>query len=147
MLGERHVVRQARAGQRDRRVVRQPVVPVDHAVVHVGRVLRIVEEQQLAGALVDLGVRRDAVERHPASSAVRFQRIGVQPIALAALVEGREHLAGVHHHVGGGGVLQAAVRAPARPQRLPGFPSVPAHSDRPASCSASKPFVRMKRLR
>jgi hypothetical protein len=79
--------------------VAQPVVRPDDAVVHVGGVLRVVEEQELAGGLVNLRVGGDAVDRRPALQALLFQRVGIQPIALAALVEGGEDLAGMDHHV------------------------------------------------
>ena len=61
---ERHVVRQPRTRQRDIGEVHQVVVGVDHAVAHVRGLLAVGEEQQLAGGVVDLRMRRDApVER------------------------------------------------------------------------------------
>ena len=114
---EGHVVRQARARHGDRDVVLELVVRPDHAVMHVGRVGGVVEEEQLARVLVQLGMRRDTVERHPAFRPELFHRVGVEPIALPALIEGRQDLAGMHDDIGRGGVLDAAMRAPARPGR------------------------------
>ena len=42
--------------------------------MHIGRMLRIVEEHQLAGCEVDLAMRRNAVERHPAFGTELFER-------------------------------------------------------------------------
>ncbi len=81
--------------------------------MHVRSVLGIVEEQQFAGFLVDLAMRRYAVERRPGGDAQIVQRIGVELISLAALVKGRDELSGMDHHVGRCAVLQAAVRAEA----------------------------------
>ncbi|MNL03576.1 hypothetical protein D3C87_1241170 [compost metagenome] len=111
---ERHVVRQARPGQRHRRQMLQLIVRSDDAVMHVGRGLGIVEEQQLAGLFIDLGVGRDSLRRTPGVGPQRRQRIGVQAIGFAALIEGREDGARVNDDVGRGGILQPAMRAPAR---------------------------------
>ncbi len=56
VLGEGHVVRQARTRQRDVDRVLEPAVGAHHAVVHVGRLLAVAEHEELAGALVELGV-------------------------------------------------------------------------------------------
>ncbi len=117
VLTEAHVVRQARAWQRNGHVMHQLVVPVHHAVVHVGRMLGVVEEQHLTGGLVHLHVGRDAVQRRPGRYALLLQRERVQPVTLAALVVGGEGAARVHHHVGAGGVLDGAMCTPARPRR------------------------------
>ena len=117
MLGEGHVVRQPRPGQVDRHVVHQPVARVDHAVVQVGRGGGVVEEQQLAGVVVDLGVRGDArlVRERPAPGAlaqvVQGQR--VEQVQVAALPEAGHRDPGVHDHVGRRGVLHPAAGAPA----------------------------------
>ena len=108
---EDHVVRQPRPGQWHRDIVGQPAARIDDAVMHVRRVLRVVEEHQLAGRLVDLGMRRDPVERYPRRDAFAVERFGIDDIALAALIKGRDRLAAVHDDVGGGGILQPAVRA------------------------------------
>ena len=120
VLSEGHVVRQARPGHRDRHIGGQLAVAVDHAVVHIGCGLGIVEEHQLAGRLVDLGVGRYAVERNPAGDAGLLQGLGIELVALAALVEGREGLAGVHHHIGARTVLERAVGAEATAHRQAG---------------------------
>ena len=122
MLGEGHVVRQPRPGQVDRHVVHQVVAGVDHAVVQIGRGRGVVEEQQFAGVVVDLGVRRHAQiagERPaPAALAQVVQGQRVEPVQVAALVEAGHRDPGVHDDVGGGGVLHPAARAPAvRPDR------------------------------
>jgi hypothetical protein len=52
-------------GQRHVYVVHQFVVGVDDAIVQVGRIGAVVEEQQLAGVLVGLRVGRHAGARHP----------------------------------------------------------------------------------
>jgi hypothetical protein len=83
-------------------------------------VLGIVEEHQLAGRLVDLGVGRDAVQRGPGGDAQVLQGQGIQPIGLAALVEGGDRLAAMDDDVGAGGVLQAAVGAEAGRLDVPG---------------------------
>ena len=113
VLGETHVVRQARAGQRDRHIVHQLVVPIHHTVMHVGCMFRVVEEQHLAGGFIHLHMRRNAVQRRPRRDAELLQRERVQAVAFAALVVRREGLAGMHHHVGTGGVLDRAMRSPA----------------------------------
>ena len=53
---DRHVVWQARPGQLHRHEGLELTQPVHHAVMHVGRLLAIGKKQELAGALVDLGV-------------------------------------------------------------------------------------------
>ena len=115
VLGETHVMRQPWPRQRDRYVVRQLVVPVNHTVVHVGRMLGVIEKKHLASGRVDLHVGRDAVQRRPGWNTLLLQREGVEPVALAALVVGRECASGMHHHIGARGVFDRAVRAPARP--------------------------------
>ena len=52
VLGYRHVVGQARAGQRHFNLVLELAVGPDHAVAHVGRLGVVVEEQQFTGVLV-----------------------------------------------------------------------------------------------
>ncbi|MND91115.1 hypothetical protein D3C80_832260 [compost metagenome] len=113
VLAEDHVVRQARARQGDRRVVRPPPIRRDHAVIHVGRVLGVVEEQQLAGPFIHPRMGRHPVQRRPGRDAFIFQGVGVQLIGLAALVEGRQRLARMDHHIGAGRILDAAVSAEA----------------------------------
>ena len=100
ILGKGHVVRQAGSRHVDRLQVRQAVVGVDQTVMQIRRVLGIVEKHQLAGRLVHLGMGGNAVDGHPAFHAQIIQRQGIEPIALAALIEGREGLSGVNHHVG-----------------------------------------------
>ncbi len=115
--GERHVVRQARARQRHVDVVHQVVVLVDHAVVHVGRRLGVVEEQQFVGALVDLRVRRHAaVEREatvPGFLAQRLRGEWVDAVEVAALVEAAQRGPAVDDDVGAGGVLEQGAGSPA----------------------------------
>src|SRR5258706_7632789 len=82
--------------------------------MQIGRVLGIVEEHQLSGALVDLGVRREAVERYPGLDAKLLERFGIEAIAFATLIEGRERFSGMHHDVGARRILEIAVRAEAR---------------------------------
>ena len=55
----------------------------------------------IAGRVIDLGVRRNAVQRRPAGDPALFKSFGVQQIRLAALVEGRDDLAAMDDHVGG----------------------------------------------
>ena len=74
-----------------------------HAEVQVRRLGAVVEEEQLAGGLVDLGVGRHALGREPAvppGRAERVEGVGVEPVELAALPERREDLAVVDDHVG-----------------------------------------------
>ncbi len=52
-LGERHIVRQSRTRQRHRHVVDELVVTIDDAVVHVGRVRRVIEKHEFTRRLVD----------------------------------------------------------------------------------------------
>ena len=113
VLGHGHVVRQARARQRDRHVVLQLPVGADDAVVHVGRVVAVVEEQQVLGDLVDLGMGRDLAAglRDRLAAAERLQRDRVEFPGLAGHVPQRQHLAGVGDEVGVAGVLQRLVLA------------------------------------
>ena len=113
IFAEGHVVRQARSRQRNGNVGGDATARVDDAVMHVRRVLRIVEEQQLARTIIDLGMRRDAVERHPGCDTRLFECLGIEHIALAALIEGRNRLAGMDDDVGARRILQAPVRTQA----------------------------------
>ncbi len=132
--GVGHVVRQARAGQGYRLIVREPALRIHHAAMHVRRLLGVVEEQQFAGGGVDLGVGRHTFGGKgavPARRAILLQRFRVELVQRPALVEGAQRAPGMHYHVGAGGVLQRALRAPAlalrtrrhlrqaRPQRAP----------------------------
>ena len=136
--GERHIVRQSRPGEWNIDVVHQVVVGVDHPVVQIGRGFAVVEEQHLAGAFVDLGMRRHApVEREravPGLLASGLSGVGVDPVEVAALVEARQRSAAVHHDVGARGILEHGAGAPAvvgsgqcqrfgqaGPQRTPGL--------------------------
>ena len=111
IFAEGHVVRQARSRQRNGDVGGDATASVDDAVMHVRRVLRIVEEQQFARPIIDLGMRRDPVERHPRRDARLLERFGIEHIALAALIEGRDRLAGMDDDVGARRIFQAAMRA------------------------------------
>ncbi len=64
-------------------------------------------------------MRGHAVERRPARDAERFERLGIEAVRLAALIERGERDAGVRDDVGAGGILEAAVRAEPRPERGP----------------------------
>ena len=114
--GERHVVGQPRARQRDVDVVHQVAVLVHHAVVHVRRLLTVVEKQQFAAGVVDLRVCRNSpVEREspvPRFLAKGFGRERVDAVEVAALVEACQRGASVHDHVGAGRVLHPAARPP-----------------------------------
>ena len=55
--GERHIVRQSRAGQWDVDIVHQVVVSVDHPIVQVRRSFAVIEEQHFVGAVIDFRVR------------------------------------------------------------------------------------------
>ena len=87
---------------------------IDYAVVHIRRVLGVVEEQQLAVVLIDLAVRRNAIERRPRGNALLIQRLWIKPVTFTALVVSRERLARMHHYIGAGCILDAAMRSPAR---------------------------------
>ena len=64
---------QPRLRQLGRNVVDHVFVGIDDAVVQVGRRGGVVEEQQLAGMVIDLGVGRDAdVRRERSAAAVRI---------------------------------------------------------------------------
>ena len=89
VLGDRHVVGQARPGQRDGRVMHQLPFAIDHPVMHERRIFRVVEEHQLARLLVHLGVGRDAVQWHPRRLAAAPQRHRIEHPCLAALVKRR----------------------------------------------------------
>ena len=99
MLGEGHVMRKARPRQRDGDIRLQPVIRPDDPIVHVGRVLGVVEEHQLACGLVHLGVGGDAIDGSPAFDPLLLQGHRVEAIALATLVEGRERPARVNHDI------------------------------------------------
>ncbi len=87
----------------------------------------VIEEKQFAGAIVDFWMRRYAVERNPRSDALLLERFGIEQIALAALVEGRNRLASMDDNVGAGTIFQPAMRAEARAQRSAG----PVHQSAP----------------
>ena len=109
---EAHVVRQAWTGQGDGHVMHQLVIPIHHPVVHVRRVFGVVEKKHLAGGLVHFHVGRDAVQRRPGWNSQLLQREGVHAVAFATLVIRGECLAGMHHHIGAGGVFDGPMRAP-----------------------------------
>ena len=113
VFGHRHVVRQAGARQVDRHIVLECAVGPHHAVVHVGRVVAVVEEHEFFGDLVDLGVCGDlaAAVRDGGGLAQRFQRDRVDLVGVARHVPQRQRAAAVSHQVGVGGVLEAFVRA------------------------------------
>jgi len=100
VLGKGHVVRQPRPGEWDWDIMLEPVVGSNDAIMHIGRMFRIVEEEQLAGRWVDFCMRRHTVKRDPALGSKLFKRERIEPISLAALIECREDLAGMDHHIG-----------------------------------------------
>ena len=112
MLGKRHVVRQARPGQLHRDAALELAIGRDHAVVHVWRLLLVIEKQELAGALVDLGVRRcaqigRALETHRTQ---RFERHRVDVVHAPGQVPHRNQPAIVELDIGVGCVLDRHVR-------------------------------------
>ena len=119
-------MRQAWARQRHGDIGRQSLVPVDHAIVHIGRVFRIVEKHQLTGLRIDLRVCRNPVERHPWRKAERFQRFRVEQIALTALVKGRDRLARMDDDIGARRVLERPMGTEAGALRRPGLVHQPA---------------------
>ena len=60
---------------------------------------------------------RHAIERSPTGDAALFEGLGIEPIGLAALIEGRDDLSAVDHHIGAGGILHGPLRAKAGAQR------------------------------
>ena len=114
---ERHIVWQPRTRQRDIGEMHQVVVGVDHAVAHVRGLLAVGEEQQLAGGVVDLRVRRHAPFDREAPVEVLFaggfggQR--VDAVQIPTLVETGQRGAAVHDDIGARGVLHQRARAPA----------------------------------
>src|SRR4029078_2195754 len=116
-------------------VVTQPVLGVDDAVVHVRRLRGVVEEEELAGVLVDLGVRRDALgweAAAPGLAAKGLERPRIEAIEIAALVEARLGEAGMDDDVGARCVLHARSRAPAVPPPRPRPRFLPARPPRHA---------------
>ena len=93
-------MRQTRPGKRDGHIMRKLSAAVDHAIMHIRRMFGVVEKQQLAGAFINLRMRRNAVQRHPRRNALLLQRFGVEHIAFPALVESGHSLARVHDDVG-----------------------------------------------
>ena len=94
--------------------MREPTLGVDQAVVQVGRVRRIVEDQHLAGVLVDLRVRGDAVRRELAregflSQIVQGERI--ERVQFATQEEARECATAMHYDIRAGGILGVGFRA------------------------------------
>src|SRR5690606_17751211 len=90
-LGDPAVVRQPRSRQRDFGDVPQAVVGIHDTVLHVRLgVGTVVEEEELAGALVHFGMCRDALEPLAAETigADGLQRVWIETIRLAAA---REH--------------------------------------------------------
>ena len=129
VLGDRHVVRQARAGQVDRNVVLERAVGGDHAVGHERLLDAVVEEHQVPGALVDLDVGRH-LGLELAAEVVRAagrQGHGVEAVRYAAQVPGGDQRALVKFDIGVGGVLERLLAAlaigalaDAAPDRLAG---------------------------
>ena len=109
---DRHVVRQPRARQLHRHQRLERAVAVHHAIVHVRRLLSVGEEQELAGALVDLGMRRDRQAPH---ARIELQLADGGQVVRTHLVDGapevphRHQVAGVELHIGVGGVLHRHV--------------------------------------
>jgi hypothetical protein len=84
--------------------------------VQVGRVGAVVEEQQLARAVVHLGVRGHAPVGEGAAPGLLAERLRgarVEPVQVAALVEARQRDPAADEHVGAGRVLHPAAGAPA----------------------------------
>ena len=115
MLGDCHVVRQARARQFDRYVVAERARGIDHAVPHVRVLVAVVEIHQLAGVLVDLGVRGETVAglAHVLRRGAQgFQCHGVDDVRNAREIPRGHRLAAVRDDVGVGAVLEAQVVTP-----------------------------------
>ena len=74
--------------------------PIDHTVMHVRRVLGIVEEHALAGLFIHLGMRGDPIERPPRRLAQSLKRQRIDHPRFAALVKRRVGDAGMHKNVG-----------------------------------------------
>ena len=118
---ERHVVRQSSTRQLDGHVVHQLSFSRHHSVVHEGCRGLVVEEQQFPGAHIHLGVSRYSCSRKgiaPRLLAKVFQRVGIQPIQVTALIKAGYRHACMHHDVGTGCILHSATRARAVAQRL-----------------------------
>ena len=144
MLGERHVVRQPRTGQLDAGGVDELAAGAHHAVVEVRGGLAVAEHEQLAGALVDLGVGghagRAGEGSDPGCLAAVVERQRIELVDVAALPEARQRDAVVHDHVGARGVLHPAARAqPSSRFDCSGRPSIPVHSDSAAVLLGEEP--------
>mmetsp|Transcript_7908 Transcript_7908/g.21805 ORF Transcript_7908/g.21805 Transcript_7908/m.21805 type:complete len:286 (+) Transcript_7908:583-1440(+) len=114
---ETHVVRQPRSRKWNGHVMYQPIVHIHDSVMHVGRLLGVVEEQQFASILVHLCVRRDTVVFRwklpvPRLGSQVLQGDRVQPVAVAALIESSERLSRVNHHIRAAAVLQRPLSTP-----------------------------------
>ena len=92
-------MRKARPRKWDRNIVLQLIVRTDHAIVHIGRVLGIVEKHQLTRRFIHFGMRGYTVKRNPAFGAKLIQRKRIKAITLSALVEGRKYLASMHNDI------------------------------------------------
>ena len=113
VLGDGHVVRQARAGQLNRHMVFELAVGAHHAIVHVGGRVAVVKEHHLFSELIDLGVGGNlgALAGNGGRLAQGSQRDRVDLIGVARHVPQRQRAAAVAHHVGVGRVFEALVFA------------------------------------
>ena len=117
LLGERHVVGEARAWKRNVDPVRELVAGIDHAVVHERSGLGVVEHEHLAGVRIGLLVRGDspvARERTvPRLAPELLERARIERVQVAALVEARLGHTGVDDDVGARRVFQTGAGSPA----------------------------------
>ena len=128
VLGDRHVMRQARTRQVDIDLVLELPVRSDHTVLHEGRSEAVVKKQQLSGVLIGPGMRRDAADRAiKVGFAQGFKRVRIDGIGHARAVPHADQPTRVVFHIGVGGVFLrfvGTVFAPgffqAPPQRMPG---------------------------
>src|ERR1700676_4924384 len=111
MLGERHVMRQARAGKIDWLMTGQFATRRYHVVGHVRRRGRIVKEQQLTADRINLGMRGHCAIEPAAESfySQGLQRPRIQLVRQPALIPERKRVAVVKYEVGVGGVLEPSV--------------------------------------
>ena len=88
VFGERDVVGQAWARVFDRHEMLQSVVGANNAVMEIGRMLRVIEKNQLARGFDQAGVRGNSVQGHPGLGSELLQCVGIEAVSVPALIEG-----------------------------------------------------------
>ena len=94
LIGDPHVVGHPGTGKRNRHIVLEHAFGGNHPVPHVRRGGPVIEEHELAGALIDFGVCRNAtlLRPIPVLSPNGFQGERVDLVGLAGEIPHRQRL-------------------------------------------------------